>query len=296
MTLARGVEIESGVACPPLWETTPYGVVSLLDMIRLYADVFVECFSIIHKLEVQLRTVALVKPNEIAISTHASSVLGNVGAFALICAEHGLSSSSAKCERSIETMTQRNNQVRTTELHQWLIELRERFEDDLKTEVFLHLTVVEGFKYIKPVHGWAAVIVRFPKVRHDIEESSKCFALGRYAASLFHVLLVAEYGVIEVAKLLGQEGDKPGWGAFDRLQKINEKKWQDKTALEQKHSDLLGNVMPLMLSMKNEWRHKISHVDNKLEWIDTDFSPEVASRILSASLGFMDSLAKDLPK
>ena len=81
-------------------------------------------------------------------------------------------------------------------------------------------------------------------MRHDIEESSKWFALERYSAALFHILLVAEFGVIEAAKLFGAQGDKPGWGALDRLQRINDKKWDDKTPLEQQQAEFLRNLLP----------------------------------------------------
>jgi hypothetical protein len=48
--------------------------------------------------------------------------------------------------------------------------------------------------------------------------------------------------------------------------------------------------------MKESWRHKIDHVANKLEWMDTDFSPEVANEIITATRGFMRRLAAELPK
>jgi hypothetical protein len=129
-----------------------------------------------------------------------------------------------------------------------------------------------------------------------LKECSKCFALGHHAAAIFHVMLVAEFGVIETAKVFKVEGDRPGWGALDRLLRISDKKWADKSPLEQTHSEFLANLVPLALAIKNSWRHKISHVDNKLEWMDTDFGPDVAKDIVSATRGFMRKLATDLPR
>lgn len=139
------------------------------------------------------------------------------------------------------------------------------------------------------------MIQRFPGVQIDIEECSKCFAVGRYAASLFHALLVAEYGVIKLAKRLGIAGDKLGWGDLQRLERIAAKPYKERSDLEQKHSKLLDEIMPFALSMKNQWRHKISHVENKLVWIDTDFSPQMAKDIIGAVRAFMDKLATGLP-
>jgi hypothetical protein len=50
-----------------------------------------------------------------------------------------------------------------------------------------------------------------------------------------------------------------------------------------------------MLSMKNSWRHKITHVDNRLEWLDVDFSPQIAKEIISSVRGLMCRLAAELP-
>ncbi|MGA8145817.1 MAG: hypothetical protein WB987_18170 [Candidatus Acidiferrales bacterium] len=225
-----------------------------------------------------------------------SNVYSIVGSLAADCVTHGLSSSAQKCGRIHESMEAKRMATKYEECGNWLKELRERLEDDFHSHLFLQLSGNDAELYNHPRKGWEDVIRRFPKTANDIEESSKCFALNRYAASLFHILLVAEYGVIEVARLFGVAGDKPGWGATDRLQRVHDKKWNEKTPLEQKHSELLGKILPLMHSIKNEWRHKINHVDNKLEWIDTDFSPEVTGRIISASLGFMIFLSAELPK
>jgi hypothetical protein len=54
-------------------------------------------------------------------------------------------------------------------------------------------------------------------------------------------MLIAEFGVIKVADLFTVAGDKPGWAALDRLQKINDKSWKDKTPLEQQHAKFLEN-------------------------------------------------------
>lgn len=147
-----------------------------------------------------------------------------------------------------------------------------------------------------PEKDWETVVERFPKTRIDIEECSLCLVCSRFGAAIFHVLLVAEFGVIEVAKLFGVAGDKPGWGSLDRLEKILKKPYPERSALEQQHFELLKQVLPLMLAMKDSWRHKITHVDNKLEWLDTDFSSHLAKEIISAVRGFMRRLATDLPK
>jgi len=80
------------------------------------------------------------------------------------------------------------------------------------------------------------------------------------------------------------------------LEKILKKPYDERKPVEQKHSKLLEQLLPLLLAIKSAWRDKISHVDNKVEWLDTDFSPQVAEEIMIATRGFMRRLAEDLPK
>ena len=101
--------------------------------------------------------------------------------------------------------------------------------------------------------------------------------------------------MIQVAKLLQVEGDKPGWGALKRLSELIKEPFPQRTALAQKHTKLLENVVPLAIVIKDSWRHKLDHVDNQIVWVDTDFSPEVAGEIISATRAFMRKLAKELP-
>lgn len=83
---------------------------------------------------------------------------------------------------------------------------------------------------------------------------------------------------------------------YKRLEKILAKPFKDRSPLEQKHSELLNNIVPLTNAIKDSWRHKISHIQNKLDWLDTDFNSQLAAEIISATRGFMRRLAQELPK
>lgn len=149
--------------------------------------------------------------------------------------------------------------------------------------------------YRAPFTDWEAMLARWLELRTNIEECSKCIALERYCAAVFHALLVAEFGVIKVSELFDVGGDKPGWGAVDRLHRITLKPYKDRNPVEVANFDLLSKLVPLMQAIKTSWRHKLDHVDNQLVWLDTDFSPKVAKEIISAVQGFMRILAKELP-
>jgi len=210
------------------------------------------------------------------------------------CAELGLIASIATIDRIIDLVSKPS--CTWTEFNKLGTELQGRLNDELFGALFFSLAPSEAGYYTNPTKDWEQVIKAWPKTQIDIEESSRCFACGRYAAAIFHVLLVAEFGVIEVSKVLEVSGDRPGWAALERLERILDKPYKDRSPVEQKHSELLKQILPLMLAMKESWRHKISHVENRLEWLDTDFSPQIADEIRTATRGFMRRLATDFPR
>ncbi|HSY35561.1 MAG TPA: hypothetical protein VK814_07425 [Acidobacteriaceae bacterium] len=262
-------------------------------MLQFAADRFVQIGNILRELE---GLCSISRDLEKCVASESVEQVGSyLKVLNVVCAGHGMVSSSKKCQRILEIV---KNDTPTSfgEWHVILKDLRERIEDDLESQYFLHLEPKEANLYNQPLEGWEDVFPRFPKVRHNIQESSRCFALERYGAAVFHILLVAEYGVIQVATLLEVNADKPGWSQVERLQKILKKPYAERSELEKKHSKLLEDVVPLAMVVKDSWRHKLTHVDNQIVWEDTDFSPMVAEEIISATRGFMRKLALALKK
>jgi hypothetical protein len=275
------------------WDHRRHGLVSVFDMMELYAYFFVQATN---QLTAWEKTLGEDDREFVVRPDAAARLFAEVGTCYCLCMTHEFTSTAQQCVRIHEDMKARQMIVKCGDLRIDLRELRRRFEDELRGKPFFQLFPPELELYKSPSKGWESVIERFPQTRIDIEECSKCMAFERHAAALFHVLLVAEFGIIQVARLFNVAGDKPGWGCLDRLARISDKKWQDKSPTEQQYSDFLKGLLPLAVSIKDTWRHKISHVDNRLEWLDTDFSPEVAREIISATRGFMRRLAVDLPK
>ncbi len=176
-------------------------------------------------------------------------------------------------------------------------EIARAIRRELKRRLFLYIAPDKAHWYQDPVEGWGEVIKRWDQVRDDIVESSKCFACDRYAAAVFHVILVAEAGAIEVGKLIEISDPKPGWNSvlreMDRI--LHRAKFPDLKPAEQKHYKLLEQLWPLMQGIKDAWRHKISHVENKLVLMTGDFSPQIAEDVIIATRAFMRRLVIDLP-
>lgn len=133
-----------------------------------------------------------------------------------------------------------------------LVELRFRIQDQLKRSSCLILTREESKIYQKPLDGWEEIVAWFPQTVGDLEEAQACFALARYAASVFHALQVVETGLTVLGTFIGVEDPKSGWTAVTRR------------LSEQRNFPLLQQIHGTAEVMKDAWRNKISHSQGRL--------------------------------
>jgi hypothetical protein len=137
---------------------------------------------------------------------------------------------------------------------------------------------------------------RFPRIIDDVEEASKCYALSRYSAAVFHSVQIFEAGLIELGKFLNVTDPHSGWTAVSQaLKKVIDQNYQDLSAFEKQNFKFLEQVQGTVEGLKNAWRNKISHVHGRLVLMTAEFSPEVSEEILFATRAFMRRLAEDLP-
>lgn len=105
-----------------------------------------------------------------------------------------------------------------------LRELEDRMRDELEGIFFFSLSSKEAEYYDNPGKGWELIVRRFPATLTDIEEASKCFAVSRYTASIFHSTHVVEIGLIELGTFIRIEDPHSGWSAVsNQLQKVVKK-------------------------------------------------------------------------
>ena len=265
-------------------------VESLLSMMDFWAYGFVGLIQGIARIENSLPLDTDVDQD---LKIRLSKQLHYIG---LICVDCGLSNSQKKCERIHNQLNTKGDIVTAVGLRHSIADLMERIQDELESQSFLYLEPRQSAMFKNPFAGWEECISRFEQAKHNIEECSKCFALERYGAAVFHIMLVAEFGVVQMAKLIGaSDPHKPGWSDLARIEKAQRKPWNDKSDMEKKYDPLIESFLPLALAVKDSWRHKITHVENQIVWNDTDFSEHVAEEIIKAIRGMMRKLAVDLP-
>lgn len=108
-------------------------------------------------------------------------------------------------------------------------ELIRRIRDDLETRFALGLSDREQRSYeLGELQFGQSVLDAFGQASFDIDEAAKCFGVGRYTASAFHVMRVMEFATQTVATRLGvavvdKNGKNRPWGqiANDMRPKID---------------------------------------------------------------------------
>lgn len=181
-------------------------------------------------------------------------------------------------------------------LDDYIMLMRSALMIELESTVFLPVDASNARFYREPRNNWEEVIERFPNAVSDIEESNKCYALGRYAASVFHSIQVLEHGLLALGTFMQITDPKSGFTAVaNALQRVTTKKYQDLTEFEQTNLPFFEQLNGSVQAIKDAWRNKVSHAQGKAIVMTADFSPAVTMEIIFATRGFMRRLATELP-
>jgi hypothetical protein len=176
-------------------------------------------------------------------------------------------------------------------------DIQGRLRDELSINLFFNLPHEKKKYFDAPCTGWEDALRRFPDALLDVEEMSRCFALSRYAASVFHSVAVIEVGLLHLGGFVSVNDPHSGWTAVTgRLQKIVDTKYASLSDSEKEHRPFLEQMHAVTQSLKSAWRNKISHAQGKLLVMTSEFSPDIAEEIMISSRSFMRRLATEMPE
>ncbi|MFQ6028779.1 MAG: hypothetical protein ACE5Q6_14950, partial [Dehalococcoidia bacterium] len=184
----------------------------------------------------------------------------------------------------------------SNDLNSYITVLRQALKTELESTFFLPVDYSVARYYREPGRDWEEVIDRFGDTVFDIEEANKCYALGRYAASVFHSLQVVEHGLLALGTFMQIPDPRSGFTAVaNELDRILKKRYPELSEFEKTHRPFFEQINASVQAMKNAWRNKISHAQGKSVLLSADFTPAVTMEILTASRAFMRRLATELP-
>jgi len=210
------------------------------------------------------------------------------------CEDLGLTTTRKLVKRTVRLLS-RPEPLAPGKFQSLCSEILARLHDELDGVHLMALSAKEVGFYEDWRTGWEEVLGAFPKTIDDIEEASKCYALARYAASIFHVLQAVEIGLIELGTFINVTDPKSGWTAVTAvLKKIVKKDPATRTPFEKENFAFLEQVDGAAEAIKTAWRNKISHAQGRLVLLSANFTPEIAEEILFAARAFLRRLADGL--
>ena len=202
------------------------------------------------------------------------------------CAELELLASAATLRKMRHAVER--DRSRHGDLWQLGRELADRLADEMEGRFFLSLDAREADSYTAPLQGWERVTAAFPGATSDMEEAVRCFALGRYTASVFHLMRVMEIGVQATRRCLSiAEPSKSGernWGAILKNIKSEMDRRRGGGWANTDDSTFFDQVYVSLDAVKNAWRNATMHVESK-------YTEEEAEHVLGAARIFMKKLA-----
>ena len=118
------------------------------------------------------------------------------------------------------------NRHYSTNLHDHIMMLRNALHTELNATVFLPIDHSDARFYREPRRDWEEAIQRFPEAIADIEEASKCYALGRHAASVYHSMQIIEIGLLALGRYMNVKDPRSGFTAVaNELERLLNKKF-----------------------------------------------------------------------
>lgn len=259
-------------------------MVSLLELLRFYAETYVQ----ITKNLFDLQVCAQIEQAEGNLEAETKQRIGIV--LPLVkshCEEIGLHVSAKHAQDLIMKLERDDLDDHDLEA------LNETIQRELSCRFYVGISEDRKEAFCESLKGWEVILNPFPEATEDIEEMNKCYALCRYSAAVFHSLIVMEFGLVALGKLIGVTDPKEGWDASCRRLEtiIKEGRSKNSTGLD---FGFLEQVNVCIQSIKQAWRNKINHATGKPLVMQSNFAPYVAEEIIAATRSFMRRLADGL--
>lgn len=199
------------------------------------------------------------------------------------CQAAGLESSETLAKRIISECTTRP--VPTLgEFADRLGTLLERMQDDLEKVVVLRLPAGRRDYFMQPRLFGDAVAAAFPSAMVDVEEAGTCYATGRNAAAVFHLVRVMEVALRTIGHDVGASEHNPTWNAV--LDKVSARLRlpYDKGGWPSVERQRYADADAILRAVQLAWRNPGMHVDRTYE-------DAKAKQILEAVQHFVQHLA-----
>lgn len=196
----------------------------------------------------------------------------------LVCDELGFTASTVTLNKIFECL---DNASSTYKQYFALgPELGDRLVDEVSCRQFIALSPKEAEHYAAPQAGWGEVLKIFPTLATDVSEASRCFALGRYTATVFHLMRVMELTVRALSKKLQIKNVERSWGNL-----LSDVARAVEAMPKGEARDEWSEALSLLYHVKQAWRNDVMHPKQT-------YTEEEAIEVLDATKSFVRYLMR----
>jgi hypothetical protein len=174
-------------------------------------------------------------------------------------AEFGLEQSARIAQEMLDAWTVeglRNKVFR----HRLSLHLRKTLDSELDSVWMRRMNKDQADLYLSHEPFGASVVRKLPKATSDIEEASKCLALERPTATVFHLMRVMEIGVQQFGRKLGVRtaSEKMWQNILDEIDKAIRGMPESNPVLK-KRKARFAEVSAHLFNVKMAWRNPVMH-------------------------------------
>lgn len=262
-------------------------VVSLWEMLELRAKPFVTAMELLGQMTGGLRNLGPANPDNEPSSSAKDLIRPAIADLYEAIDALNLGCARVSLDRLLGHLNEDHVIIKKT--NDAVLELRGRILDQLKDEFFIIAAAGDIELYVQNNDPFGNdVRVKFPTAVEDISEAARCLALGRYTATIFHLMRAMEVALQAIADKLGATYiDKNGANLTWLMIATNTKTKIDAMSNGAEKADWC-RVHAHFDSVGRAWRNPTMHPKQTYTEVE-------AREVYAATKGFMVSLAPMLP-
>lgn len=275
----EGFSEENGRPTIPPWLADPFRLISWLDMNKFSATEFYAIGAFFESVSGVITS----QPQEVPPEGRERICI-ILDSIAKSCGNISLKQSALATKRLHRELGEHmSKEALLTNLRS----VTQLIHSEMESQLFLWVPGHRSEWYSKDAETILGVecCARFPSARREVEESAKCYAMGRFTASAFHLTRATEAGVKALAKAINFAPPNDNWTLVFR-QMGNEFKLPQtqRPAHWQTHGDFLEDIWADLRAVSKAWRNDIAHL------VDT-YTEEEAKGLLEVIPLFLRHLA-----
>jgi hypothetical protein len=300
-------EVSQGAPPVCLFAENPYRLVTLWDMLRVFADVFVKLIEALKQAELETSGIIQSTLSEERYTGRLLAIGHTLNGIREHCEYLRLRSAEKQCSSIVEWLSTSPTDLKS-EFWRMLQELRRRVQEDLEDVVMYSVepSRVDSFYFREAIGPLKGKLLRlspeaqwgndtcsnFKSAITDIKDASKCLTFDQGTACVFHLMRVMEVGLRALGKSLNDPRldpkTNPSWeNILKRCDDELKQPYNKRSPEWQTDPEFFNEATANLRAVKDAWRNPTMHVEK-------DYDYDEAFHVWTTARSFMRHLATKL--